>query len=97
MRQIGPFTTHLVKLLECKGQPEANHYIQEEKKECNAESQYNSTISLPTMHINVYGTSQRMAQLYHHDSALIIAGGIGITPYLSMLTEIATSRQANSS
>eukprot|EP00984_Skeletonema_dohrnii_P018010 scaffold8324_cov78-Skeletonema_dohrnii-CCMP3373.AAC.3 len=96
MRQIGPFTTHLVELLECKGQPEANQYIQEEKKECNTESQYNPTISLPIMHINVYGTSQRMAQLYHHDSALIVAGGIGITPYLSMLTEIASSSQASS-
>jgi len=96
MRQIGPFTTQLVELLECQGQPETNQYIQEEKKECNAESQYNSTISLPTMHINVYGTSQRMAQLYHHDSALIVAGGIGITPYLSMLTEISSSSQASS-
>ena len=96
LRQIGPFTTKLVELIESNRQPDANQTIEDEKKECDAESQYNSTLSLPAMHINVYDTSPRMAQVYHHDSALIIAGGIGITPYLSMLTEIASSRQASS-
>ncbi len=98
MRQIGPFTTKLVELLEYNRQLEAVQCIdsiEEEKKECNAESQFTSMVSLPAMHIDVYGTSPRMAQLYQHGSALIIAGGIGITPYLSMLTEIVTSRQAN--
>ncbi len=100
MRQIGPFTTKLVELLECNRQHEEDQCIgsiEEEKKDCDTESQGNSMVSLPAMHINVYGASPRMAQLYYHDSALIIAGGIGITPYLSMLTEIATSRQANTS
>lgn len=97
VRQSGPFTTQLVELFESKHQLEANQPIEDEKKECDVESQYASTISLPKMHINMYGASPRIAQLHNLDSALIVAGGIGITPYLSMLIEIAASSQADSS
>jgi predicted ferric reductase len=97
VRQSGPFTTQLGELLECKSQLEAYQTIEDEKKECDVESQYASTISLPAMHITMYSTSQRMKQLHQHHAALMVACGIGITPYLSMLTEISTSSQASRS
>lgn len=96
VRQSGSFTTRLVEELECRRKLKGNT-IEDETKECDVESQYDSAISLPTMHINMYSTSQRMKQLHQHHVALFVCCGIGITPYLSMLTEIATSTQANSS
>ena len=38
-----------------------------------------------------HGSPNRMDQLRRHDSVLILAGGIGITPYLSLLTTIRQS------
>jgi predicted ferric reductase len=43
-----------------------------------------------------HGTTQRVDQVLKHDIVVIVAGGIGITPYLSVLQEvnsIPTSRQ----
>lgn len=90
VRQVGPFTTQLVELLE------ASIPI-DEKKECDIESQNALAISLPKVCINMYGIGHRMKQMYHHDLVLIVAGGIGITPYLSMLMQIVASSQENSS
>jgi predicted ferric reductase len=99
VRQVGPFTTQLVDLLESSSthQHETSSFTEEKKECCDIESQ-SSFISLPKMHINLYGTSSlRSKQIYHHDSALIIAAGIGITPYLSLMMKIAASSEANCS
>lgn len=99
IRQVGPFTTQLVDLLESSPtrQHKTSSFTEEKKECCDIESQ-SSFISLPKMHINLYGTSSlRSKQIYHHDSALIIAAGIGITPYLSLLMKIAASSETNSS
>lgn len=99
VRQVGPFTTQLVNLLESSStrQDETSSFTEEKKDCCDIESQ-STFISLPKMHINLYGTSSlRSKQIYHHDSALIIAAGIGITPYLSMMMKIAASTEANCS
>jgi NAD(P)H-flavin reductase len=37
-----------------------------------------------------YGTQDRLAQVLRHDRVVFVAGGIGITPYLSLLHEIHT-------
>lgn len=99
VRQVGPFTTQLVDLLESSStrQDETSSFTEEKKECCDIESQ-STFISLPKMHINLYGTSSlRSKQIYHHDSALIIAAGIGITPYLSLMMKIAASSEANCS
>ena len=44
-----------------------------------------------------HGSSNRMDQLQRHDSVLIVAGGIGITPYLSLLAEIRDASHRSSS
>lgn len=44
--------------------------------------------NLPSIFLDgMYGCSQRVAQVSSHDVSLIIAGGIGITPYLSLVTD----------
>ena len=45
--------------------------------------------SAPKMYLDGYhGSTDRLAQLLSHDVAVIVAGGIGVTPYLSLLTEL---------
>ena len=91
MRQSGPFTTQVVDMID------AHRKLDDESKECCIESQCPSLISLPTMHITMYNSNDRMAQLHRHEAAIFVAGGIGITPYLSMLMEISSANQTTSS
>eukprot|EP00550_Attheya_septentrionalis_P009172 CAMPEP_0198285388 /NCGR_PEP_ID=MMETSP1449-20131203/4693_1 /TAXON_ID=420275 /ORGANISM="Attheya septentrionalis, Strain CCMP2084" /LENGTH=862 /DNA_ID=CAMNT_0043982795 /DNA_START=133 /DNA_END=2718 /DNA_ORIENTATION=+ len=47
--------------------------------------------ALPHMQMDAfYGTQDRLAQVLRHDTVVFVAGGIGITPYLSLLHEIHT-------
>lgn len=44
--------------------------------------------TLPRLHLNGYlGTPNRVAEVLRHDVAVMVAGGIGITPYLSLVHE----------
>jgi len=47
---------------------------------------------LPTLRIDgFYGNTNRVDQVLKHDVAVMVAGGIGITPYLTLLREVASS------
>ena len=47
--------------------------------------------STPEMVLDGYhGSTDRLEQFLSHDVVVIVAGGIGITPYLSLLTELIT-------
>jgi ferredoxin-NADP reductase len=41
-----------------------------------------------------YGTTNRVEQLLAHDKVVIVAGGIGITPYLTLLHEICRHQRS---
>ena len=46
---------------------------------------------LPIVRIDgFYGNVNRVEQMLKHDSCVLVAGGIGITPYLSMLQQVAS-------
>lgn len=46
---------------------------------------------LPTIRIDCfYGDANRTSQLLKHDVAVLVAGGIGITPYLSLLQDVTS-------
>jgi predicted ferric reductase len=55
---------------------------------------------LPLLHVDGYhGASDRVSQVLQHDVAVFLAGGIGITPYLTLLEEVSSilsSQQASS-
>ena len=43
---------------------------------------------IPTIQMNgLHGCPKRMHQLRHHDTNILVAGGIGITPFLSLLRD----------
>lgn len=47
------------------------------------------TASLPKLHINGYlGTPNRLREVLRHDLVVLVAGGIGITPYLTLLQQL---------
>jgi predicted ferric reductase len=47
---------------------------------------------LPVIHMDgFHGTTQRLNQVLKHDVAVLVAGGIGITPYLSLLYEVVST------
>lgn len=47
------------------------------------------TTSWPKLHINGYlGTPNRVGEVLRHDVAVMVAGGIGVTPYLSLLHQV---------
>lgn len=48
---------------------------------------------IPTMHLHgLHGCPSRMHQLRHHDVNILVAGGIGITPFLSLIGDaVATN------
>jgi predicted ferric reductase len=51
---------------------------------------------LPMIQIDgFYGNDNRVEQMLNHDSCVLVAGGIGITPYLSVLQEVASIVAAN--
>lgn len=46
---------------------------------------------LPVIHVDgFYGNTNRVDQVLKHDVAVMVAGGIGITPYLSILQQVAS-------
>ena len=46
----------------------------------------------PTIHLDGYhGSSERLCQLLQHECTVLVAGGIGITPYLCLLTSAVSA------
>eukprot|EP00956_Cyclotella_meneghiniana_P030165 scaffold75188_cov25-Cyclotella_meneghiniana.AAC.1 len=79
IRETGPFTMQLGTLL-CDGF---------QRRIDELESQSRPRVAMPCMYVSEFnGTSQRIEQISSHDHAMVIAGGIGITPYLTLLMEI---------
>jgi len=51
-----------------------------------------TTTGLPPMQLEgFFGSQLRVDEMLQHDKVVIVAGGIGITPYLSVLDEIVSS------
>jgi predicted ferric reductase len=51
-----------------------------------------SSTHAPRMYLDGYhGSPDRVAQVLNHDVAILVAGGIGITPYLSLLSEVLSA------
>lgn len=83
IRETGEFTNQLGKCLNEASLKMSNTTAEDE------EPQLLRTGPMPTMHISgFYGIAHRINQLLSHDHAIIIAGGIGITPYLSLLMDV---------
>lgn len=86
VRETGPFTTQLGKRLGRGYQRQIDEM----------ESQSSPPLAgMPVVNVSEFnGTSERMQQLQSHDHAIIIAGGIGITPYLTLLMDIIDHRSS---
>ena len=88
MRQVGPFTTQLANILTTNSQYKSE---MNDEEEVDLQLSNPCTTSLPPMQINgFHGVPHRMDQLQQHDAVALIAGGIGITPHLSMLMKLIT-------
>lgn len=85
IRETGSFTKQLGKCLD------EHHRQSVFKSDDELESQLPSA-QIPLLHISgFYGVTHRINQLRIHDNVIIIAGGIGITPYLSLLMDVVDS------
>jgi ferredoxin-NADP reductase len=52
-----------------------------------------STVAVPKMFVDgFYGSTRRMEQILQHDVVVIVAGGVGVTSYLSVLANIVQTR-----
>lgn len=79
IRETGPFTVQLGKCLRDGFQRRIDEL----------ERQSPPRVAMPCMFVSEFnGISQRIKQLSSHDHAMVIAGGIGITPYLTLLMEV---------
>jgi ferredoxin-NADP reductase len=86
IRETGPFTSQLGSCL--NNSLERTNSIQlATEQDMEAQSLPHASI-LPMYITGFHGVSCRMQQLCNHENVCIIAGGIGITPYLSLLFEM---------
>lgn len=92
VRETGTFTTQLGKCFHGSLQRSAHAAIDETAVHSL------SAASLPSMHISgFYGMHDRKELIRSHDHAIMIAGGIGITPYLTGLLELTSKNLSTSS
>ena len=59
----------------------------------NTSTENNTTITPLVLMDGFYGQKNMTEKLYSHDVAVIVAGGVGITPYLSLLSELCSAIQ----
>lgn len=95
VRCTGPFTTALARQLTAAATPPLASFDDDDNDESNksdimkgCSTTLPSTL-IPVMHVNgFYGCPNRVQQVLHHDVVVLVAGGIGITAYLSLLHEV---------
>jgi len=97
-RVTGPFTRALEKNLFFRsvtttplmGDREEDDVEEFQNRRSNIE--YCPSISFPRLYLDgYYGSANLRGQIFSHDLCVVIAAGIGITPYLSLLPELFLS------
>ena len=78
-RCVGPFTRQLAE----------NFIWSDVAGTCNAEDEEQVERHMPELYLDgFHGSPNRMREVFKHDVVVIVAGGIGITPYLSLLQRV---------
>jgi predicted ferric reductase len=63
---------------------------------CALGNQLTQASNLPIVHMEgFYGPSHRFEQVMRHDTVVVVAGGIGITPYLTLLHDVISRCRYN--
>eukprot|EP00536_Pseudo-nitzschia_multiseries_P011497 jgi/Psemu1/206009/e_gw1.394.28.1 len=66
---------------------------EEKNQNSNLCTEYHSSLSLPRVYLDgYYGSGALLRQISTHDNCVLVAAGIGITPYLSLFSELKFPR-----
>jgi len=97
-RVTGPFTRALENALFFRSVTTApliaghEEDYSEELQNHHLSTEYHPSIAIPRLYLDgYYGSGRLRSQILSHDVCVLVAAGIGITPYLSLLSELIST------
>jgi len=101
-RATGPFTRALGNALFCRSPTTmplmADNGDEDDGEESeNFDTNYHSSTGFPQLYLDgYYGSGMLRNQVLSHDVCVLVAAGIGITPYLSLLSDLGSMNNGSS-